>query len=701
MTAPDKVTVDNREREIYRLLGDQADAGADVQTIYRTVSERLSDGVTEQAYRKILDRLTATGRIELLATGKGPRRYALSPHLHAGNALTLDDVHELLDTLRPSEAIARLVAARDYYEQHRTTVLTEAACRLQQENPRDLVERFLVYSVDVLEADVAVLRETELRDKTVESRVGTRVREINQIAHRYLGLTRNAIDIPPAVTNPNSTETVHLNIEELREQLRHRVFGDKAVRRVDAAENAARPEWQRFSVAGSDGSTHASVLRLTNPTAFAEDVGSQVVTFNNSVAYIDPAPVLNGRVRDKYTGVPMTRSALDDPSHRGMVMAPFMYRYLSPSEYEHTAKAATDVVQWRVDLDVFSGTARSLGNGDALPQPHVHFRNGTVKLQEREWGHYRRSNEYGDMVREGVRASRRVLERVLASADQRPIFAGTVKAVQTHLFSAVLNWYIAHGSASGGRAPVDAGWDMARAAHIGDNDAMSLLLSTLQKDTPRGSFWVTFVAMRTFASTTEFYRQPRSDSQSEWTQFFEGKRQADEAAYNSGDEVDPPYLLTVPSIADENFVWMCRNADYFSFYISHTAGSPPLAIPCYEFLESVRSMGAERADTVVRTNVDSIVAALVRTGLSEEHYGGVSATRPRGRIVPRVLYEAHEKGKAVGQLLEDRLQRSVVENLHRLRGTVLKPSDVELRPQSIRNFVQRYRASLPDDDAPT
>ena len=100
-----------------------------------------------------------------------------------------------------------------------------------------------------------------------------------------------------------------------------------------------------------------------------------------------------------------------------MVLAPFMFRYLSESEYEHMAKCATDVVQWRADEAVFLGAARALGDGNLLPRPSVHFRDGTITPQEREYGHYRRWNEYGEMVRDFAKnVASQALGTVLAAA---------------------------------------------------------------------------------------------------------------------------------------------------------------------------------------------------------------------------------------------------------------------------------------------
>jgi hypothetical protein len=699
VTVPDRITVDERERGIFRFLRDLDDPalGATAREIHQAVSARLEDAVTEQAYRKVLDRLVATDRADLRDDLPGGRRYLVAPYLHAANALTLDDVYELLDALAPTEAIARVIDAREYFDENRTTTLARAAEALRGEDPRQLVRDFLVHRVEALRADIEILRENSLRDRDLEARVAGQVRDLNQMSHRYLGLTRAALDI--TAERALSGDYPRLDVAELERQIARRVFGPAAVYPVDVTSPAVEEEWERITVAGSDGSTHASVLQLATAPTFADDVGSQAVTFNNSVAYVVPSRAIAPRVRDNYYSVPMSRSAIDDRSNRGMVLAKFMFRYLSDSEYEHMAKCATDVVQWRADHEVFSGTARALGSGELLPRSHVHIRDGTVTLQEREWGHYSRANEYGEMVREGMVYARRVLERVLAPADHRPVFAGAVKSTQAHFFSSLLNWYIAHGSKHRPEGPIDAAWDGTRAAHIADNEAMTLLLSTLQEGAPHGSYWATFAVRRTFASTTEYYRQLMRDDPDEWVDFFDEKQRRDLSAHEAGHAADTPYLATVASVADDDFVWMCRHADYFSFYIGHTGGDPPPTAPRYEFVESARHRGDEELAELVARNVGIIVAALHHTGLSADRDHNFLSRKVLTKIVPFVVYEAHEKCKSVGRLLESELRSIVVASLQRLQGGRLRAADVEFRPMSVRRFIERYGSSRsPSDD---
>ncbi len=119
------------------------------------------------------------------------------------------------------------------------------------------------------------------------------------------------------------------------------------------------------------------------------------------------------------------------------------------------------------------GTARALGqdrargSGRLLPRPQIHFRDGTVVPQEREFNHYARMDEYGEMVREGIALSYSILRAVKDS--KRLVFGGAVKSTQLKTFSSLLNWYISRGSARKFGRPIDPEWDVSKAGHISDN----------------------------------------------------------------------------------------------------------------------------------------------------------------------------------------------------------------------------------------
>lgn len=693
-----RVSVEDRERAIFKYLQEPevAERGATVRELWEAVSERLGDGVTVQAYHKLVDRLVAVDKLDVAAdsAADGGRRFIVAPHLHADTAVTLDDVYELLEELAPSEAIARVLDARDYFEERRGDSLKRAADALLDEDPVDLVEAMLLQKLEELRTDVELLRDRELADRELSARVGAEFRELHLLAYRYLGLSTAAFDVARPEEVVVGRREVSCDPQRLREELNLRVFGARVITPVDIS--ASHDEMQRMAVAGSDASTHASVMELTTARTFSDEVGNQVVTFNNSVVYVDLAPVTRGAIEFPYYSVPMTRSALDDRSNRGMVLAPFMFRYLSESEYEHMAKCATDVVQWRADEIVFLGTARSLRDGTLLPRPTVHFRDGTITPQEREFGHYKRANEYGDMVREGIAHGRKVLEKILVS-EKPPVFAGAVKATQARFFSVLLNWYIAKGSRRRLGKPLDPNWDMTRAAHIADNEAMSFLLSTLEDKRKKGVYYVTCAVMRPFHTLTEYYRAPDKPDY-DWVDHFRKTLELERRSYEQGLASELPYLATVPDIADDDFVFMCRKADYVAFYVGHTAGEPPPVAPRYEFLEGLRRLGVEEARARVARNVRLVVSALHRTGFSADKEHNFLSKKFLVKIVPHVVFDAHEKCKALGRKLEAELRSIVIQNLQVLkRIRTVRGSEIKFVPLSIRRFVERYARAIEEE----
>jgi hypothetical protein len=693
-----RITVDERERAILELLSGDAEP-APARAIHAAVTANLGDSVTPQAYYKVLARMEAAGRLDAADDPEtGQRVYRLAAHLHPDTALTLDDVYAALQQLEPTDAVARVIDAQEYFEQHRTDTLRKAARALANEDPRRLLHLLICERARELQAEVDMLAEQGLRDEPLEQRVDSHLRAFHQLVYRGLGLSRAAVDAPWKMLDQPDTYGVRINKDALKTELARRVFGERCLQKIDVNSVAGVPDWNRAVVAGTDGSTYSSVMQIDTASAFVDDVGSQTLTFNTSAGFVSQRLGRSSNNDDSYHSVPMRRSAIDDPSNKGMLMAPFMYRYLSPSQYEHMAKCATDVVQWRVDEAVFTGTARSMGTGALLPEPRVHLRDGTITPQEREWGHYKLRNEYGEMVREGISHARKILDRLVVD-DDPAVFAGAVKTTQTQLFSTVLNWYIARGSTATLGEPIDPAWDLTRAANIADNEAMTFLLSSLVDGPEKGSYWVTFQVMRPFSALTEYYMSAEHDDPGFWPDFFAERQQYDLQAYESGRETEPPYLANIGNLRTESYVSMCTRADYVTFYIGHTAGDPPPLLPRYEFMESLRAKSPEQAAARVSRNVAMIVGAIDRTSLSLDRDHNFLSRKTLVKIIPFVIYEAHEKCKAIGRQLDSEVRSIVVQNLQGIRNAKnLTPRQIRLLPESIRRHAERYKQALRDDD---
>lgn len=699
-----RLDVAERERAILRYLREQTDdpgLGATVPQIHRHLTEvgaeipgapgLVRDDVTQPVYYKLVRRLVEVGHLVESGEDDDGKRYALAPHLHADTALTLVDIRELASQ-PPTEALATLMHNRQYVREQRDTVVLKAAHELLKVDPRLLVEEMIVGKVKAHNADVEAYVETGAVDEAHRRRLHAGRTELESICYRWFGLSHEAVRVPPASSGDGSA--VLLNIEALRRQLARRVYGDTAIRRVSPMNSSAPKDWSTVAVAGSDGSTYSSYMQVDTAATFADPGGSEIVTFNNSVVFLKMQGELARQHPAPWYSVPLNRSAIDSPKNAGMVMAPFMYRNegLNESEYEHMAKCATDVVQWRADEQVFRGHGRSIGDGRELPSPRVHFRDGTVTLQERESNHYQRMDPYGDMVREGVRLQYDVL-RHIRDRRQAPVFAGAVKSSQLHLFASILNWFISRGHPGGGIAPIDANWDVARAAALADNEAMSLLLSTLE-DERHGDYFVTFVVVRPFHALTDMHRSYESEVDDYWVESFEQRQER-----HRTDPMFDSYWKTLDAVEDDPYVRLMESGDYALFYIGHSRGDPPPLAPRYEFLESLRSMSPEDAAARVNRNVELMVACLEKTGFSVDRDHNFMSRKQLVKQVPFVVYEAHEKCKALGRQLESELRSTVVAHLQRIRRAQFGRADaVRFRPVAIQAYVERYRRALAERD---
>lgn len=692
-----KLDVVEREQAIFRYLrGIDRAVGATVRELHEHLTvvgaivqgSEARDTVTVQAYHKLVTRLVLDGRlVEVGDPAADAQRYALAPALHADTALTLDDIDEIAFELKPTEAIAALIDAREYVGANRDTVLQRAAIALQKVPPRDLVRDMILSKVDLYNAHVDEWHAHGGDDERHRRLLKAARADLEIICYRWFGLSADAVRVPPASSVSSSgtgAVAVTCDPDRLANELSLRVFGDTVIQHVAVANRSAPEDWANVVVAGSDGSTYSSVMSIDTAKAFVDDGGSEVVTFNNSIVYLHMEGLNRERHASRVYSVPITRSAIDSPTNAGMVMAPFMYRELADGEYEHMAKCATDVVQWRADERVFIGDAPALGgDGRRLPAPRVHLRDGTVTLQEREVNHYQRNDAYGDMVRAGVLLSYQILKHI-KSRRQPPVFAGAVKGSQLHLFATIINWFIAHGHPASGVPPVDPGWDVSRAAMLADNEAITMLLATLAAGRGDGYF-CTFAVSRPFHALTDLAREYAHEMPDIWVDKLRD-RQND----HLGKPMMDSYWKTVDVIEDDPYVRMCEEADYVMFYIGHTAGDPLPLAPRYEFLESLRPAGADEADDRVRRNVELLVAALDHTKFTPDSDHNFLTGKRLVKIVPSVVYRAHEYCKALGRRLETELKSMIVANLHRL-GLARRANDdaVSLRPLNARRFFER------------
>lgn len=702
-----------REVAIFRILA-ASDDPLSISEIRNAVLDLYEDKVSIQAYHKTINRLEAVGQLECIEEDNARGKlYSIAPYLHSANPITLDDLYELTSAVSPSDQIALVTEAQEYLEDKKDTILKTAANLLSNEDPRELFYEMILYHYNLLHSDIEMFKERDLRsDKKIKIRIENQYRELKKILYRYLSLPIsivNLIDIPEILkgnfTDENGLELgIQIDHDGLKEVLKHRIFGPNFLYSVNFSQE--KETLKNITVAGSDGSTHVSSLHLRTAQQFLDDP-NLFIKFNNSMAYVHMPESFRSRIPFPYHSIPITRSAMDDPTNKGMVVARPMFPEIEDdSIYEHMSRCATDVVQWRVDRMVFSGTARAIspskiyqtGTGSILPPPQVYLRDGTVSLQEREFSHYSRDDEYGEFVREGQSLAQEILRR-LTSEDNSQVFGGTVKSTQLKVFSKIISWYISHGSKNrNGGKPIDPDWDKRYSSAISDNQLMTNLLSTLVKpeNVAKGEYWISCCVVRRFHSTTEYFTANAS-TKKEWDEFFEAKKRNDRA---TSEKLNQPSFWDMGHGDDDAFIYLCKNADYGLFYIGHTYGNPLPSIPRYEFFDSIRRFeNSDDAAQRVARNIEKIVRALDLTKFHLDNDHNFLTGKKITKIIPYVVHQAHETGKVLGRYLESELRSAVISSLARFRKMRgIRPNDVDLIPVSIKNFISKVKDSLKNEE---
>ena len=381
------------------------------------------------------------------------------------------------------------------------------------------------------------------------------------------------------------------------------------------------------------------------------------------------------------------------------MLAPFMFPTLTESDYEHMVRAATDVVQMRVDDDIFNGRARDLATGEQIMAPRVHIRDGTITPQERYFNHYYRMDPYGDIVREGIQHTRNILQRIVTARGTPQIYAGAVKSTQIRLFSRLVNWYIAQGSKYTLGEAIEPSWDGSRAEFISDIDVMTNLFASLPDRRGKDGFWVSCVVLRQFASLTDFFDTP-VDNESDWfLKLCEHRLNALEA-YERFRGGFLPYhaLISEEDLANDSYVYSLEHADYASFYIGHTGGNPAPKIPRYEFLCSLRNVPTPKAKEHVEHTIQQLVTALLTCHLTPDRDHNFLSKLSLVKMIPFVVYQAHEFAKVLGKRLESDFKSAVVKRLAERRKQRIDDRDAVINPISIQRYLQRFSSVLQGPD---
>ena len=284
-------SIDMRTREaaIIRFLREQESPGATVRQVWEALQdpELLGDNITLQAYHRIMIKMEARGNLEVNpAEDAGPRKYRPSGYLTPENPLSLTDIEEALWRLSAPEALARYLDAVDYFESRKQDVLEKAAKGLMEEEPVDLVLSMFIDKLARLKESLDDYADPQTRDSIIEQEINSRHSELIMLVHRCYGLSTSVFDLGNVDQVKGGTHSIQPDWDLIRDALKMRVFGDKAIFFKPFVQNCPQGLDEGFPIAGSDGSTHAGVIRAGLGAEFVEDNGTLVLTFNNSIVRV-------------------------------------------------------------------------------------------------------------------------------------------------------------------------------------------------------------------------------------------------------------------------------------------------------------------------------------------------------------------------------------------------------------------------------
>jgi hypothetical protein len=647
----------------------------------------LGDTASLPTYHRTIAKLVRQGQLEEAGIASdGATLYRAAAQLSPFNTYTLNDLNAALWELSAAEALALYLDAVDYYESRAHEVLAKAATQLLGEDPRKLVLEMLHDRAAELEEDIGILQDSAVSDRVHHAQTKRRLEDLRYFVNSEIGINPKTWTFQSFEALEQGEEFRPPNWNEVASALDEHVFGSHFIEQV--AIPPLRPENTAPIVAGSDGSSHVGYVRGVPAPQYVEEEGRLLLTFNNSIAYIDLPKGYPHKVNFPYHGVPMTRAAIEDPGNRGMIISRPWFDDLTDSKFEHMKKAALDVVQYRVDERLISGVARAYGSspagadGGLLPRPNVLIRDGTVTPQEREFQHYCDRTSYGDVVREGIALSYNILRAVKESESR--IYAGAVKFTQMKTFSKIVNWYI--------KRRVDESWDLSKASHVSDSAAVTRLLTSLPPVEDE-AYYRTCIIVRPFPALVTDFRFRNIQTEQEWLDYFRQRRDVQQREYEEhGGETS---WLVGQELADDPYVRMCQQADYAAFYFGKPAGDPQVTLPRFEFMDSLRPLSPERREKRISQAADLIMTGIhvTKWSLDREHNFLTQHRMPR--LIPYVVYEAHEKCKALGHKLESELVQAItmrLSQLKALRGLPVPKIDIE--PVSVKRYLSGVRERL-------
>lgn len=703
----------------------------------RDIHKELVDGTQISATHAALERLVEDGEVEktgstdvesghsaaVFALKKGT---ALQPNLFENNiAPALEEVfgeesriprnftdvyegneeQERLDTL---QRIAKYNSRVETYESKRES-LRQAARKLAEVDPRVLVRDFfwdLIKTFESgkreLESGLPAEKAKDLRSKLIE------VAEVFEDAAQTIGLPKHIAQLKAPLDRSGRFKVgTDLSESEMYEELETYIdtviFGQFVLNTVN--DNDVKEAAERIStVTSSDGSTHPIALRALRRMQ-SEYEEASLLLFNNAAGVYTHIRKANGKFtrefhkNAKYRHLPLSYQDIQKGIPEGILMAPYLFRGLSESQYGHMLRFVPDNVQLLLDLNILSHKEDIKDKIGARPIPNVHIRDGMGVPYERGFPHYIENSDYGRQARKGINRYYEIVRQIVGARamNETLILTGAVKEARLRFFAYLIDWFISRGSGlicpelEG--EPIDVEWEeeVVSPNTLTDNKAMANLMAAAREVFQNQKF-TSFRVRREFAVIADPSRPQQLDEHERYRpvhdwQALLNKRLNNKVEYEKS-EGNPDYEEFAHMLDIQPFVKLCEQADITLFYTSDTGGSPAYTLPRYEFINNLKAMKQDEREREVERCVNTIIAGIeVSGGVELEERSFMRDPANLLRIVePVIMLEAHNAVKITGQELANTITSAIYANVQELRLKLDLRSRIDLQPISFEQY---------------
>lgn len=676
--------MDSKKREGLFLEMALRAGGATAQEVFDTAGERGST-VTVEAFHNLGRRLVSRGMLSASRDPDGRTRYA-APVNGAERWLDEDEIQLMVDREDPLVSLAVLQETTRQMNDLPEEIWQELRLRLQSADARTVFRDAIKDYCDCLYDEVEhlqILRQDHAKEQdiaTQDKKVGDLLQLLRQLARFGLGLSREAVLVPPSVKIAEQHVKLGALVREpfydlatLEHELASRVEPGMFLKPAEAIVH------DEMIIAAVDSSMRGGLLAREGEQADFSVGAFPQVAVTTAVAETNIRVKENGRSTPVFCRLPERPEDVQREGNKYTVSAKIFYPDITDAEYVHLTWNAMDLLEGRMCLKVLKPW-EDPNAGFEVPAADVVMKDGAVAPQDRDFSHYRQRDSYGDVVRGLIRVNWDLVHHLRAGGQT---LAGVVKNANLRVLAPVLNWYAFDLAQRGGSQITS--WSKQRLNLISDQVLMTRLLTAGRG---KAEPWVrSALIVRPFHATTNFahsYSRTRTPKQ----EILEaaGRHQAEEYPERLSPE---EAWMAGPLFKREGdpYVQLLENCWYAGFFLApvprlDTANN----LPRFEFVIPHPTAPEAVFDWAgADTHCNRLLSALKGDGFTVAGEQSVFGSRFKIDILPAMIARVHDRVRMWSRVFGERMNEVVGYYLRRMTGNAMQRG-ITCRPWSRDEF---------------